>query len=41
MITFYLSHRKDGKCGFKKYVKVVSNLNLKKSLNEEFISEMH
>jgi hypothetical protein len=43
MITLHLSHRKNEKCGLKKYVKVVSKLKLKNktSWNEEFISEVH
>ncbi len=41
MTTLHLSHRKNGKCGPQKYVKVVSKLNFKKkSLNENFISEI-
>jgi hypothetical protein len=43
MTTSRLSHRKNEKCGLKKYVKVMSKLKLKNkaSSNEEFISQMH
>jgi hypothetical protein len=43
MITLHLSHRKNEKCGLKKYVKVVlkSKLENKASSNENFINEMH
>ncbi len=43
MRTLCLSHKKNEKCGLKKYVKVVSKYKYKyKSLsNEEFIIEVH
>ncbi len=43
MTTLHLSHIKNKKCGFKKYVKVMSKLKLKNktSSNEECINEVH
>jgi hypothetical protein len=43
MTTLCLSHTKNEKCGFKKYVKVMSKEKLKNkaSSNEKFISEVH
>ncbi len=43
MIALHLSHRENEKCGFPKYVKVMSKLKLKNksSSNENFISEVH
>jgi hypothetical protein len=43
MITLCLSHRKNEKCGLKKYVTVMPNLKKKKKTlsNEEFINEVH
>jgi hypothetical protein len=43
MTTLHFSHRENEKCGFKKYVKVMSKWKLKNKilLNEEFINEVH
>jgi len=42
MTTLHLSHKKNEKCGLKKYVKVMSFFfKKKKSSNEELISEVH
>jgi hypothetical protein len=43
MTTLRLSHRKNEKCGLKRYVKVVLTLKIKNktSSNEESINEVH
>jgi hypothetical protein len=44
MTTLCLSHIENEKCGFKKYIKVVSKKKKEKkesSLNEQLISEVH
>jgi hypothetical protein len=41
MRTLLLSHRENEKCGFKKYIKVMSKKKFQFKSNEESISEVH